>query len=963
LLIREGATDLVRTPSTTGIDNLLVEKREYRLAEFGPALITEESESHGFIDRAYRSSYGTGRDPKQLQREFENYTKNVYLADGETKVEAGDGLDLSKPFVLRVEAHQARRGYTSLRDARAALFLSAIASRLPEYFRKSDEELKKEEERLEKPRPARTADFVLPAPFITEWRCKFLPPPGFKLRSLPEDRTQDFGPAKLVQHWEAANDGAVTGVIRFDTVKARYTPAEAEALRKAIVELRKANALIVAFDQEGYSLLTAGKAKEAFAAFDRLIKLHPAEALHHIQIASALLEAGLGESARKEAHEAVRLEPQSAAAHKNLGWVLQHDLIGRRFKKGFDLEGALAEYRAALDLDPDDKELRTDYAILLEHDASGERYSAQANLGEAIAQYRKLKEQKSDWEYLDANLSAALFWSARWHEVEDLVGSLPASEDNNAMLIAARTALQGSAAGIRRATELTSDEKSKAQALMTAARKLLLSRCYPEAADLFTAANTGDSGLETVAMVRKTKKYEDLPKPTDDAAGAVKTLLTYLLGPPTSDPKAAGMFTQEWKADGAEGPVELDDLKNFRLTIRYRAGSEFPNDVRGDIILSNIKLTAEGDDQLGYRVMLQMMELNGQSVYVVKAQNGYRIVPNNNAALARVVLEKVQAGDLKGARQWLDWAREESSVQAGEDPLAGSIFARVWRRGQNGDRTAIQVAAASLMLDHKQVEPLLPVLETAREQASTETEKANLDMILFDAYSTLQRWPEALAAMEDVLHSYPDSDTAFVGYCYAALHLKNWDAVARAAQRRLEKIPHDEPALMMLGQSAGAQGNFTQALELIKPGISNPKAGVELLNDYAWNGLFVSPPPADMVEIAQRAARVSENKNFAVVHTLAAVYAEIGRPAEARKLMLDMIDQMGMDEPNEPAWYVFGRIAEQYGQTEAALAAYERTREKDVKDNDDPFSNISAWMLAQRRSKLIKASLERESGK
>ena len=955
LLIREDTTDLVRIPATAGIDNHLVEKREYRLSEFGPATVVEASETHGFFDRNYRSYYGPARDSKKLQKELEDYTKYTYVADGDTKVEIGDGLDLTKPFVLHIEALKARRGYTSLRDARASIFLAALAGSLPDYFRKSDEDIKKEDDRREKARTPRTADFVLTAPFITEWQCKFVPPPGFKLHSMPESKTQDFGPAKLTQKWEAAADGSVMATIRFDTVKGRYTAAEAEALRKAILELRKANALSVAYDQEGYSLLGAGKGKEAIAAFDSLIKLHPAEALHRVQMGSALLEVGLGESARKQLREAVRLEPKSAMAHSNLAWVLQHDLVGRRFKKGFDLEGALAEYRTALEIDPEDNDIRANYAILLEYDATGERYSTKANLAEAVVQYRALKEKKYDWEYLDGNLSGVLFWAGRWKEVEDLLGGLASNDENNSMLIAARTAQQGTAAGIHRASELTSNEKAKAEALVAAGNKLLLSRRYQEAADLFAAGNTADSSLETITAVRNTHKYEDAPPPANDAVGTVRKMLTYLLGPSTPDPKILDLFDQEWKKKGAEGPVDLEDLKRLGLRIRYQAGSQFASDVRGDVILSNIKLTAEGDDKLGYRVMLQMMELNGLPIYVTKAENGYRIVPEGNPALARVVLRKVEEGDLKGARQWLDWAREENSVQGGEDPLAGPVFARAWRRGQNGDKLAIQVAAAALLEDHKQLEPLLPALKAAREKATIQTEKTNLDLILFDAYATLERWPEALATMAEVLRDYPDSATAFAGYALASITLKSWDALENAARERLERNPDDEQVVMMRAVAASSRGDFAKSLELLRTRISNPKASMGLLNNYAWDGLFASPAPADMIEIGQRAARLSDNKDFSILHTLAAVYAEIGRPAEARKLILEAMDQLGLDEPNESAWYVFGRIAEQYGQTDAAVSAYKRTKQKEP---GGVFDSNSTWALAERRAKVMGTSIE-----
>jgi tetratricopeptide (TPR) repeat protein len=209
--------------------------------------------------------------------------------------------------------------------------------------------------------------------------------------------------------------------------------------------------------------------------------------------------------------------------------------------------------------------------------------------------------------------------------------------------------------------------------------------------------------------------------------------------------------------------------------------------------------------------------------------------------------------------------------------------------------------------------------------------------------------------MAEVLHDYPDSATAFAGYALSSIRLKNWDALDNAARERLERNPDDEQVVMIRAMAASSQGDFTKSLELLRTRISNPKASMGLLNNYAWDGLFVSPAPSDMIEIGQRAARLSDNKDFSILHTLAAVYAEIGRPAEARKLILEGMDEIGLDEPNEAAWYVFGRIAEQYGQTDAAVSAYKRTKQKEP---GGVFDSNSTWALAERRARVMGAHIE-----
>jgi len=78
---------------------------------------------------------------------------------------------------------------------------------------------------------------------------------------------------------------------------------------------------------------------------------------------------------------------------------------------------------------------------------------------------------------------------------------------------------------------------------------------------------------------------------------------------------------------------------------------------------------------------------------------------------------------------------------------------------------------------------------------------------------------------------------------------------------------------------------------------------------------------------------------------VAAVYAEIGKISEAREMILKAMDEWGLEEPNETCWYIFGRIAEQYGMTDAAMATYRRVERPDF-DWEIPGST---YQLAARQ--------------
>src|SRR5262249_13066677 len=63
---------LVRTPVAKSSDNLLVEKREFHLAEYGPARIVEISQPKGNIEAYYRAIYG-GPESKKSNEELDHY--------------------------------------------------------------------------------------------------------------------------------------------------------------------------------------------------------------------------------------------------------------------------------------------------------------------------------------------------------------------------------------------------------------------------------------------------------------------------------------------------------------------------------------------------------------------------------------------------------------------------------------------------------------------------------------------------------------------------------------------------------------------------------------------------------------------------------------------------------------------------------------------------------------------------
>ncbi|MCP4661406.1 MAG: hypothetical protein GY856_38880, partial [bacterium] len=376
-------TELVVTPEATSGMNRAVEIREiYLAAEMGGGRVVETTQAWGSIGRGYRR-FCHHSDPADLKEGFESYMNAAYGAEELTSWEHSDPENLSDPFQIRLEATDAAYAFTNFTEAIVGISPAPLLQNLPALFLESGEDAEENPAASDssdisgKPRQF---DLVLVEPYVAEQRYRIVPPPGYRPTTLPEAEVSHLGPASLTTEVAVEDDGSVALTLRFDTEKRRLSPDEVEALRERIEEFQEGEPLTVEFEQVGERHLAAGRIGEALGEFKRLAARDPDRALPRTRIARALLAAGLGEAARREARAAVELEPDRDLAYQNLGVVLVHDLIGRHLETGFDFEAAVAAYRKAKELDPDNAVTRQNLAILLEHDREGFRYGPQANL-------------------------------------------------------------------------------------------------------------------------------------------------------------------------------------------------------------------------------------------------------------------------------------------------------------------------------------------------------------------------------------------------------------------------------------------------------------------------------------------------------------------------------------------------------------------------------------------------------
>jgi tetratricopeptide (TPR) repeat protein/transglutaminase-like putative cysteine protease len=955
LVARTETSALIKTPESTSADNGLSESREFTLTDNGPAKVVEITKPRGVYESEYRSYYADKPD-KDTREGLQGYVHAEYISDDVTKVDRSDPADLAHPFQLTLVCDKARRGYTDLENAQAAIRVDSIFRLLPDDLKHKDDADEKKDHGADKPKTPRSEDWWLGVPYSTEWNYRIVPPDGFVPKELPKDTTIQLGPAVLTEKFTAEKDGVVGAHLTFDTVKRRYTVAEATALRDQVADLIAGPAIMVTFEPQGAALLRDGKVKEALAAYRALVARNPNNAVHHLQVANVLLEAGMGEAARSEAQLAVKLDPNSAVAERVLADILKHDLVGRNLRAGSDLAGAAEAYRAAIKLDPDEHTAQGDLAILLEYDSVGRRYSGQSDMKEAIAEYEKLGQDKLADLGIADNLSFALFYGG------DFAGAYKAAQALNpqprALMAASMAMIQNSKAGLAEANKEAADDNSFKETARTAGEMLMNVREYTQAADFYQAGAAGDDAARLLGlanMLRTAPLHEDVKfanTPADLAKRFVLVPFTRDLTEAEFDKLLSRNALKVMNAEDAD--ERKDTLESGKKMNSELAREDSSLDVTEDILLQMLDPKGEGDDSIGYREKVEVLGGTTMTLFVVKENGQYKLLdtldkPNS---IGLEMLDRINAGDLKGAKVLLDWMREDQHLEGGDDPLGGPIFPRFWIKGETADARKMKLAAAAILIGTKPtVAEGVAVLEEGLKDAASDRERTNIQLALAAGYGLTQNFAKMLDASSALLKQEPDSKTAFIDNALALMGLGRFDEAIKLADDRMKLLENDSDALTMKIQIEANRGDYEAARGLAQKLADLGKEDATLLNNVAWDALFTGKVTQDDVQSAIRATEMQKDAAF-ILHTLACLYAEVGDTKDAHDVLLRAMDDWNLDEPDDQVWYVLGRIAEQYGERDIAIADYRKLK----KPEEILAVPTSTYRLAQMRLKAMGAS-------
>ncbi|MBV9495490.1 MAG: DUF3857 domain-containing protein [Acidobacteria bacterium] len=941
LVATAATTSLVRTPEAPSTVSRYVETRTYELPEDGKSRVVETTEVQGPGDSAQRRWYAAS-DRTKFKEQMEDYVKGYYNARSLTKFEAGDAHDLNKPFVITLEAKDSGTAMVRDGEASVALHPGGLVSQLPMILR-NYEEPKPGVEPSKRDRK-RVYDFMFPEAGVKEWTYRIKPPIGYEPRQLPPAETRKLGTTTLTTKYETDPKGTVVATLTFDTGKRRITPAEFEETRIALSKLVQGDQIIIGFDSVGQAKLNQGDVASALQEFKRLADLHPKEAQHHVELARALLVGGLGDAAREEAKRAVALEPSNPRAHRALGVTYEYDAIGRVTRKGFDPVAAAASLRKAKELEPTDMELRVSLARILTYDDEGHRFTSKAQLGAAADEYVALKKDfgESARGYAGERL-LVLCHAGRWKDVQAMADDADTPQEQRDLAKLIGIAVQdGPEAGVRALGSY--DPTTRRNHALTLGRTFLALRLYPQAAAMFDASAQGaQNSAETrriADMLRKTKRVDDYTAaPTDAPSVVQKMIYAVFLG----DMKTAESFFDKEVVDA----MKDDDSEEMSLELAMRDAS-LPPAVVAEMTTAAMQMQTEGDDKLGYRVRMRMAGTgaSGSATFVTREKDGtFRVHATSDQApaIGWSVLRFADAGDLEKARTWLNWAREDVQAGGGDDPLAGSPFASIWPK-EKATATAdeIRTAAASMMMVKKLAPRSAPVLAEMRTKVP-EPQRKWVDVALVRAYLSQREYAKALPIAEELAKAHPESGSAFLMQLDALVGAGRPADAQALAKKRLEKMPKDRDALRAMVRTAVVTRDYATAQKYAQQIVDDLAPTSADYNEVAWMALYTGSDMEKAIESARQASEAdTKGTRAASLHTLAALYAETGKNLEAREALLKGIDTRMRDQPASSDWYVLGRIAENYGVRDAALAAY-----KHVTKEEDPGATV--WELTEKR--------------
>ncbi|MBN1243465.1 MAG: DUF3857 domain-containing protein [Spirochaetales bacterium] len=939
---------LVASPSTAGLVTLpgapdgadwYRETRRIMLSEQGAAVLIEETtDAGGGVEQWMRSIWDDASREEHLEY-LRDYGKSTYEGE-EVEADFGDPRALAEPFVLSVKVMGSGKGWTDDRRAETLLAAGSIFQILPDALREEDPEAPRKRDLYYPDAPLSLLEFVVEAP------------PGFRAVDVPEDFTLDLGPATLSAEFASPDPLVIEARYRLEFDTERMSPKDCADYARKLGAFYRSTAPKATFENIASALAEEGRYREALDASLAMQALHPGEALHHGQASDILIAAGFVEDAIAEAEEAVRLEPDSADAHRDLAFALVHDPFGDQMDEGADLGRAAAEFLKAYELDPSDVRSLFNRAILFEYGNDGRYRGEGARLAEAVETFER-EVESLEGEGMAERYLGDLFLLGRYGDLVKASGALENRKIGGRYLLASVAKLDGADAATRLASSIWTDASGRRAALGQAGMDLLGRREYVLSADLLLASARGTTKFASVSdFAGKVRSLEKTEASTLEAARAEPASLVIALWRSVIEDRAPdpGLF-----APSVRGSVDLSSELDDSLERLEDAIGE--SGITGAALMDfleaflEVKVASSGPVTLGTVGAPALGIDKVAEIALIEGPDGWSVVDfDGRRGVGAYVRALVAEGELGAAAAWVDAMAAPAKVNPAWDESLNELGVELLRAGSR-DPVDLAVAAAVLALgidDRTLAARLLGDCLAGAEAAKDDPRRVRELLSLATLHASAAGDAKALQAAAARFELLAENGGDIVKIARRLGSLDLWPEAERALRAGKERFPEDLEIDRLLAWALGQQWKVREYHEVYRNLMSSGLADSGDYNGAAWSALFIDGYELRSLEDSGFNRKLLEGGS-AAVHTIACWYGATGRYEEARAAFGELLESRHDMDP-EDLWVAHGFLALSFGLEERALASFAKAVEiGDPEDMAD--SSALARVMIKRLSK------------
>lgn len=911
---------LVASPSTTGLEtspgaaegsDWYKETRRIVLSERGAAVsIEEESAAGGDVDQWLRSIWDDASREEHLEY-LRDYGSSAY--EGEVvEADFGDPRALAEPFGIRLKVSGSGEGWTDELRAETSLAAGALFQLLPDALK--DDEAK----------AARKRDLYYPDAPVTLLEFIVEAPAGFRAVDVPRDFELDLGPATIAAAFSSPDPLVIEARYRLEFDTERLTPKAYADYARKLAAFFKSTAPRASFENVAAALAEEGRYREALDAVLALQELHPDEALHHGQASDILVAAGFVEDAVAEAEEAVRLEPESADAHRDLAFALVHDPFGVQLDEGADLDRAAAEFLKAYELDASDKRSLFNRAILFEFGDDGRHRGEGALLAEAVETFER-ESDSLEAEGMAERYLGDLFQLGRYADLVTASGRLEDRKIGGRYLLASVAVRDGSDAATRLASSVWKDAAGRRAVLAQAGLDLVGRREYALSADLLLASARGTTNFASIsdlaAKIRSLRKTEagTIEEAREDPASLVIALLRSSVEGRLPDPAlfapgvrgsaavlseledSLGEIEDAVDDSGFTGPALMDFLEAF-LEVKVARS--------GPVALGVVQAPALGLDKLA-------------EVALVEGPDGWSLVDfNDDRGIGAYVRALVAEGELGTASAWVEAMAAPAKVNPAWEDGLNELGVELLKAG-SGNPAELAVAAAVLAIgtgDEALAARLLGDCLAGAEASKDDPKRVKELLSISLGFASTAGDAKALRAVAARLEPLADKGADIVRIARRLGSLDLWPEAERALRAGKERFPEDLEIVRLLAWSLGQQWKVREYHEVYRGLMAAGLADSGDYNGAAWSALFIDGYELRSLEDAGFNRKLLEGGS-AAVHTIACWYGATGRYEEARAAFGKVLEARRSMDP-EDLWVAHGFLALSFGLEDRARASF-----------------------------------------